>query len=353
MRITTKQVFQQLKADLIGKDSYRGVTLTYSWLANQFGHIGLGFIPSIGLYIILAAYTSLENPILWSTLIIGFAWTAFEAYNFLGPLLLKKKSTAKNIYLSGKKKYIFEPDWKNVGFDTATDVVFFWLGSFIAGTCLFLMLSSCLSKPNLNFYLWMIAFIIILLIYPFQYWYKTKMYLQQAQYPFQFRLSMWDKQITSTDKELLLSFLKSDQHKHLLVYGGLGTGKTSLAVGIATEHSIKHRTCSYTTAIKLYTLFAQGDDQQDTALWNWRGADLLIIDDINPGKPVKQTIVNASEFHSMMQYNSTYQMNVDALRSKKVIWVLGTDHQPATWETMIEKDLQVNKENILSIHLSA
>ncbi len=352
MRITAKQFLQQLKADLIGKDSYRGVTLTYSWLANQFGHIGLGFIPNIGLYIILAAYTSLLNPILWSTLIIGILWTVFEAYNFLGPLLLKKKSTAQNIYSPAKTKYVFEPDWKNVGFDTATDVVFFWLGSFIAGTCLFLMHNDCLSKPNLNFYLWMIVLMLVLLLYPFQYWYKTKMYLQQAQYPFQFRLSIWDKQITSTDKELLLSFLRSDQYKHLLVYGGLGTGKTSLATGIATEHSIKHRTCSYTTAIKLYTLFAQVDDPQDSLLWNWRKADLLIIDDINPGEPVKQTLVNASQFHSMMRYNNTYQLNVDALRSKKVIWVLGTDHQTATWESMIEKDLQVDHKNILSIHLS-
>ncbi len=35
--ISLKDVLHQLKKDFIGKDSYRGVTLTYSWLANQFG----------------------------------------------------------------------------------------------------------------------------------------------------------------------------------------------------------------------------------------------------------------------------------------------------------------------------
>lgn len=50
--ISLKHVLQQLKADLIGKDSYRGVTLTYSWLPNQFGHISLGFIPTVILFII-------------------------------------------------------------------------------------------------------------------------------------------------------------------------------------------------------------------------------------------------------------------------------------------------------------
>ncbi len=44
--ISSKHVLKQLKDDLIGKDSYRGVTLTYTWLANQFGHFSLGFIPT-------------------------------------------------------------------------------------------------------------------------------------------------------------------------------------------------------------------------------------------------------------------------------------------------------------------
>ena len=33
-KIPFKRILQQLKADLIGQDSYRGVTLTYAWLAN-------------------------------------------------------------------------------------------------------------------------------------------------------------------------------------------------------------------------------------------------------------------------------------------------------------------------------
>jgi hypothetical protein len=40
--IQAKYILQQLNFDLIGKDSYRGITLTYAWMANQFGHIALG-----------------------------------------------------------------------------------------------------------------------------------------------------------------------------------------------------------------------------------------------------------------------------------------------------------------------
>jgi hypothetical protein len=36
-KISFKRILKQLQADLIGKDSYRGVTLTYAWLANSLG----------------------------------------------------------------------------------------------------------------------------------------------------------------------------------------------------------------------------------------------------------------------------------------------------------------------------
>ncbi|MEO8414004.1 MAG: hypothetical protein ABI472_10105 [Ginsengibacter sp.] len=93
--ITGRDIRNQLKADLIGKDSYRGVTLTYSWLANQFGHISLGFIPTFILYIILSRYYNEDRASFWAAVLISAAWFIFETFNFLGPLLfsnlLKKK----------------------------------------------------------------------------------------------------------------------------------------------------------------------------------------------------------------------------------------------------------------------
>ncbi len=106
--ITGRDIRNQLKADLIGKDSYRGVTLTYTWLANQFGHISLGFIPTFILYIVLSRYYSNDAASLRAAVFISAAWFIFETFNFLGPLLLanplKKKmpllSPRNNIYSS-------------------------------------------------------------------------------------------------------------------------------------------------------------------------------------------------------------------------------------------------------------
>ena len=79
--MTTRNVLAQLKADLIGKDSYRGVTLSYTWLANQMGHLALGFIPTIIAYVVITRITTWPHPQLTAAIIIGSTWTVFEAYN--------------------------------------------------------------------------------------------------------------------------------------------------------------------------------------------------------------------------------------------------------------------------------
>ncbi|MGJ8661577.1 MAG: ATP-binding protein, partial [Bacteroidota bacterium] len=84
-RIKLKDVLKQLKADAIGKDSHRGVTLTYSWLANQFGHFSLGFIPTILISPFILKYFNFENSALTSAYIVSLFWLLFESYNFLGP----------------------------------------------------------------------------------------------------------------------------------------------------------------------------------------------------------------------------------------------------------------------------
>ena len=256
--ITGKDVLAQIKADLIGKDSYRGVTLTYTWLANQFGHISLGFIPTLILFQLLKRHGSIAESAFWSPIIISATWLLFETYNFLGPLLSKSRSHSKVLFIKGSE-YIFQPAWGNVAFDTITDLLFFWFGALMASVLLF----------HSRVYMLVITAIALLLIYPSSYWYLTKMYLQIPEYPFQFRLSQWDVEpINKADITNIRHFLINKRGgRHLLIFGTQSSGKTSLGVGIATELSIKHRTCVYLTATKLYSLFFDPDIKPEQ-LWN-------------------------------------------------------------------------------------
>jgi hypothetical protein len=343
--ITGKDIRKQLKADLIGKDSYRGVTLTYSWLANQFGHIALGFIPTFILYLILAKDHGSRWAAFWSAVFIAGTWLLFEIYNFLGPLLSKNRSRSKVFFLPGRE-YIFEPAWANIAFDTATDVLFFSFGAFLASIlCYF-------SLPVLV----LLLVIAGLLIYPCYYWYLTKMYLQIPQYPFQFRLSQWDvEKIDDDDIATVNRFLNNrDGGMHLLIFGSKNSGKSSMGVGIATELSIKHIPCVYTTAMKLYCMFCDPDKKPEN-LWNWRTSSVLVIDDINPGYPIKEDITPPESFLKYIDTSlAENTANRKVMKDMNVIWVLGNEDPEkillGKWMAMLEK-IGVDEKNILSIDL--
>ena len=344
--IPGKAIRRQLHADLIGKDSYRGVTLTYSWLANQFGHFGLGFIPAFIVYKILVLKFSAPTSALWAAIGVSCTWLLFEMFNFLGPL---KKHRIKKKVNDEKGDYTFKPAWFNVAFDTCTDVLFFALGAFIASLLVHWSIGVLITVISL----------VAALIYPCRYWYVTKLFLQTAQYPFQFRLSQWNFSLNQEQKKFVHQFVNNqDKGMHLLLFGAKGSGKTSLGVGIATEHSINHYPCVYTTGIKLYGYFFDDPDSGNTGdrpLWNWRCCTTLIIDDINPGEPIKGDIVSPESFMNLLDTYQGNPINRDTIKSSNVIWVLGTEiNQQQTalrWKDMLEKELGIDEKRILSLHL--
>jgi len=340
--LSAKDVFAQIKADLIGKDSYRGVTLTYTWLANQFGHFSLGFIPSFILYLILSNFHTNSNAIERATWYIWGFWIAFETYNFLGPLLLKSHSQSKLLYVKGNS-YTFQPAWGNILFDTLTDLSFFGLGAMSLGIL-------CGGGE-----LYQIACIILiaLLLYPSWYWYLTKMYLQLPQYPYQLRLAQWDFPMDDAGKKRVADFLHpANSNLHLFVFGEENSGKTSLSVGLATELSIKHNAGVYTTAMKLSSdfFYPAGKAGAAPTLWTWRDASVLIIDDINPGKPITSDMVSAESFLSFIDTYSCNPENRKILVTKKIIWVLGDADRKEDWRRML-LSIGVAENNIAEIYL--
>lgn len=344
-KISSRKVLAQIKYDLIGKDSYRGVSLTYSWLANQFGHFSLAFVTTFGLYHLLQHLTCILNPAFWAGIGITAAWFLFECYNFLGPLLLKKSKQASKNKSGG---YTFQPDWKNIAFDTATDVLFFAIGAFTMSN----------SLEHNSFILYILLGLIAAVIYPVCHWYLTKMYQQAACYPFQFRLSQWNKTITDVQKSTIIDFVNTTETgKHLLLFGTNNSGKTSLSVAIANEQSIKHKSCSYTTAMKLFSQFYEPNiditDSNSLDLWVWRNAGLLIVDDVNPGLNIDSNLISATLFYSFLTNDTFGNDNKKALQNN-VIWVLGnntpTDNKEQEWIDMLTQ-IGIEKTNIICLNL--
>lgn len=346
--IPGKEIRAQLKRDLIGKDSHRGVTLTYAWIANQFGHFALGFIPSFVIFLVLNRYTQWDQPAFWSALIISGFWLSFEIYNFLGPLLFKKSPKSNYVFMGGPT-YLFKPRWGFIAFDTSTDVLFFILGSF-----------SCASI--IDPWQWNLTIAIavqVILLYPIAYWFTSKMQLQNSGFPMQFRLSQWNQDISERDINKINAFRSSEEAQHLLIFGSRGTGKSPLAIGIASDVSTqkKRSKCSYYTGIKLCCHFYQSENEFDSPLlWDWSSSDCLIIDDINPGLPMTKDIVEPKEFLSFMDDETYGNRNKEILRKKKVIWVMGENHstkakQLNDWQNVIQS-IGVSPENIVVVDLT-
>ena len=351
-RITVKDVFKQVKADLIGKDSYRGVTLTYSWLANQFGHISLGFIPTTIAFFILKNRMDVTHAGIQAASIVTIIWISFELYNFLGPLLLNKKTNSKLVYVSGPE-YQFQPAWGNIAFDTFTDLSFFASGAFLSA---FFLVHFQLGDTSLIIYI--LLALLLILQYLIHYWFLTKMYQQSAQFPFQYRLSQFDLPISDSAKQSILYWL-ADNHKakHLLIFGGVNCGKTSLSVGLANEKAINHQAVTYTTATKLISLFFTKPipNQQNAYPWTWQNCSYLVVDDINPGDPVKEDILPADYFLELMDnYTSENEANRESIRNCSVIWVLGNDDSKSNrqddWEKMLH-GIGVSKDHICAVRL--
>lgn len=331
--ITPKYVLKQLKADLIGKDSHRGITLTYAWMANQFGHIALGFIPSF-----LICYSTKYNSVA-SAVIVSLFWLGFEILNFLVPLMFKKQ------------KYPFKPKWVNITFDTFTDVCFFALGAFL--------FSLVFTEYNNNTVIIVLSLLGLYLIFASRYWFLTKMYQLNAKYPFQFRLSQWNLNISKQNIDIVEKYKKSKKKdgNHLLIYGDFGSGKTSLGVGILNELSIKNNSCLYKNGIKMFNAFFDEDKLSNDEIWNWRTADFLLIDDINPSKPIQEALISPKTLLSFIDTNQPINTNNrKTLKEKNIIWILGSKMQSTKNNVNLWKDLLleigVNDCKISTINLS-
>ena len=328
MKIRFKDIIKQLYLDLIGKDSHRGVTLTYAWLANQFGHFGLGFIPSIILIL------SLPDDSFWNryaAVVVAIFWLVFELYNFLGPLLLSRVP------------YVFKPKWANIGFDTITDLGFFWIGAGVAGWIGANQLGIWLLLP--------IGGIIVSIGTP--YWFKTKIYVQEAVFPYQLRLSQWFGNLNSSEKPYIQNFINSKNNSdHLLVFGQVRTGKTKLAVGIGTEMSIAHNSVLYITGMRILTELSVSKEvgKRDT-LWNWKSASTLVIDDINPGHPGAE-IITPKQLSEIISASPQDQFS-EIISRKKVVWVLGDygESNRTEWVDFVH-DIGVSEDKIRQVVLA-
>ena len=344
--IPAKEIWQQLKQDLIGKDAFRGITLSYAWLANQFGHFALGFIPTTLLYLWNSGKTTGNRGIYWPSLVVWGFWLAFELLNFIWSVIRSNKNPvvkkqAKKIFYRSKRMHFV--------FDTVTDLFFFGLG--VTFSCL-------IFTPS--FAVIMVAVTLVCILVPSSYyWYGAKIYVQRAMYPFQFRISQWTRRLSDANRDAINKFMDAGfSGMQLIVLGEDDDEKIHLCVGIGTELSYQHKKCRYLTAMKVFECFyrEEGDESAGSGniAWNWQEVSLLIIDDINPSHSDIHEVITTNEFQVNIEKKAGNR-NKKLLREKKVIWMLGNETQDnkeqKSWIDFLVS-FDIDPTNIITINLT-
>jgi hypothetical protein len=342
-----KLIKTQLKQDLIGKDAYRGITLSYAWLANQFGHIGLGFLPASLIYSF--CYSDNTNALIkyLPALVVWLIWVYFEFKNFTISIF---SNSEHSIIVEKAKINFYHPRKWHFRYDLITDLSFFAFGTALAGL---------VFSHNVIFTLICLA-IVPWLIYQSAYWYPAKIYLQKALFPIQFRLSQWSRHISEDNKEAINTFMDDNNTcTHLLVFGEDDDEKLHLCIGIGAELSYKLKKCRYLTAMKAFECFyreAAEDSNEEVYRnsWNWHEAEVLVIDDINPSHAKIEELIKPDQFFNIIN-NKNADRNLNYLKKKKIIWMLGDevedDKEKAQWVNLL-LNIGVNKMDIITIDLA-
>jgi hypothetical protein len=374
-----RRVLTQALHDLYGtKDVQDAITASYVWMADQVGHLALGFLPTLllcwiwqGVWACLIAWTGWLDP--------GSGWA--EALRILGLVAATAAIFAYWIY---KERTDYHDTKQRAGdtfpFDSAdilwnvkTALLYFAIGGLLALAA---------------FIHWLALVIVLLLaLWPaFRvalWWLRRKLAFQQAGLPFLYRLANFTGGINDPAKqaateianllnrEIVLSRVcfgrdvvpgNSPRLRHLLLTGPLGTGKTSLAVGIGTEFAFALGIGRYLSAAKLVQLAAgpAGDPAQmeykdGRLLWPWKQCDLLVVDDVDAGvdNPVTGTathLVDPANFAAALGSGPTNRP-LAWLADRRSVWILGDAKSAPAWQAAIAGMMNIPPGEIMIVEL--
>jgi len=347
-------VIDQVIRDLFGKDVQDTATFSYEWVADQFGHFGLGFEITLALSWIasLLGYNSGQVG-LWIGLAVVLVFVVKEADDFYREWT--KARTAKSV---------FKFNGRELFYNTFTAVFYIALGAIVAGLGLLNPSFGLIAVP-------VTAVFAIVLGYA---WLRRKLTFQQAGLPYLYRLANFPSPIDKATAEFIVSLSKpappgeppSIAH-HLIIAGPLDSGKSSLAVGIGTEFAMRMGIGRYTTLAKLLqAVFKDGqwdkpEFDDGRILWPWQTSDLLVVDDVDvlsfniPGKPMDvDTKHRIAQLHVDTLKAQIPEVLQTALKYRRTVWVVGEidDRELARWRSLIASAIGVPSDQVRTLSLN-
>jgi hypothetical protein len=300
-KLSVKDILAQFWADVYGKEVQTAATYSYTWLADQFGHLCIGIVVDF-------AATAVAG-----LLMVWLGWAPkFEYDTGIWPGLIFTIAVVVfwewRAYQSSVEQATgaFPLDSKLLRDNAIIAATYMALGA-ILGFAFHLPLTPALLVS---------AGAVIIAIVLAPPWLRQKIVWQKASIPYLFRLADAAPNIGSEDAKRLQSLIDAGAPPvttpcQIIIGGPIGSGRTSMAAGIATEFAFKKTKVRYlgldcllefatnTTA----HVFPDDAGPATISYWPWSQAQVVIIDGIGPfvasNEPGREA--NVTRFMAMLQ----------------------------------------------------
>ncbi len=315
--ITAALLLRQVWRDANGKEVQIAATYSYLWLADQFGHVGLGLMLCLiatKIAAVVAHVASASGTEQW----VGFLVTAvgvclweYRAYH---------DATAP-LPVPGP----FEADEPMIRRNAVVAALYMVIG---AG------MGWAFEQQETRTQLAALAALLFVAIVSAKYWVRQKIIWQKAGLPYLFRLSDAQHTIYEKAAEDLTAMIEAvappeAKPQQVVIAGPLGSGRTKLAAGVGTEFAFRDKTVRYVSLDRLLEFadaqrvasnparFADDLGPNNIGYWPWTRAQVLIIDDIGP---VLDSLHEKDLVDLLDRKLGPLQV---CLRDRHTIWILG------------------------------
>ena len=331
-RLTTKDILRQVWADAYGKEVQSAATYSYLWLADQFGHVCVGILVDFagttvsGLILVYLGWRSHfeYDTGIWPGLaitVIGVAFWEWRAY----------RSSVK------QATGVFPLDKMLLRANAIIAATYMSLGGLL-GFAFHLRLIPALLIS---------AVVVVLAILLAPSWVRQKMIWQKASIPYLFRLADAAPSIGEEDAKVLQGIIDdgappTTQPWQVIIGGPIGSGRTPMAAGIATEFAFKKNKVRYLGLDCLLEFAANSssghfpNDPGPTTIsyWPWSEFQVVIIDGIGPVISVNEPGrgANIDRFKAMLQ--NELNTVADVLARCHTVWVLGDLSPPPSQDQL-------------------
>lgn len=333
--ISVADIRWQFSKDIDTKEVQTSPTYSYQWVADQVGHMALGLAAVLASWLAgdILRWFGLQIPD-WPPPAIGFLVFAIGACFW-------ERRTFQQACAKIHRVFDSTCDRKDLR-DNAVAATYYMVVGGLIGLLAVLGGRLWPLLPLGGAIIAVIAIAIafaLAIVLPALYWLRQKIRFQQVGLPFLFRLPEF--KLASFDPNIakrIDDFIRNSGDaapKHIAIVGELSSGKTSLAVGIATEAAFNNKKARYLTLDKLQQIARLAEEPpspRNTRLWPWRESQLVVIDDVVSGIPDS---VAEHPDQLLRELQDLGQPACRSLRRRNTVWCLGADTTDA--EAWIEK----------------